>query len=331
MAILVTGGAGYIGSLLIRVLPRLYPGETIKILDNMFRQQHASLWNLPEGVTYEFLEADVRDVKAVRSMMKDVDTVFSLSDITNAPISFERKDLTWDVNFTGAMNVFDEAIRAEVVKYVYTSTCSVYGPTEGTVTEEAECKPASPYGQSKLKAERKMQFLAKEAGFDWTALRLGTVYGRTPALRLDTVVNRFAYLAAQATPLTVYKSAWKEKRPYLYVRDAMEAYVLAAMSHKARGEVFNAVSQNANMDMVIKAIHEAAHWLLMPPVTVKTVEKPMLNQLSYETDASKIRGYLGFSPKGQLVDGIEEIMRAFRGVSPIVKAWSTVDEDGIEV
>src|SRR6266487_4562107 len=111
MIVLVAGGAGYIGSRLIR--------------------------DLPKGPRYEFLEGDVRNESDVRTAVRDIDTVFSLSDITNAPVSFERKDLTWEVNHKGALHLFERAIEAGVRKFVYTSTCSVYGPTEGLVTEDA--------------------------------------------------------------------------------------------------------------------------------------------------------------------------------------------------
>ena len=313
MVVLVTGGCGYLGSALIRDLPKVpaFRGETIRILDNQMRERYVSLWNLPAGVRYEFLEGDVRNTDSVRQALRDVETVFSLSDITNAPVSFERKELTWDTNHKGVLHLFDQAFRAGVRKFVYTSTCSVYGPTAGVVTEDAECAPASPYGESKLAAEREMHRRAAEAGFDWTALRLGTVYGWTIGVRFDTIINRFTYLAAQGRPLTVYDTAWREKRPYVSAKDALQAYRIAATNPKTKGRVFNVVHENASMETIIGAIRK-----LYPDVQVTTTKTPSLNQLSYEVDGGRFRA-LGFRPKVGIVAGVRALTGKFRGIRPV--------------
>ncbi len=321
MTILITGGAGYLGSRLIREVHKMpsFEGQSIRILDNMIRERYVSLWNLPDDVQYEFLEGDVRSEDDVRRALQDVETVFSLSDITNAPLSFERKELTWEVNLKGALNVFELADRAGVEKFVYTSSCSVYGPTEGVVTEDAPCHPISPYGESKLEAEQTMYRRAKEAGFDWTALRLGTVHGWTVGIRFDTIINRFSYLAAQGRPLTVYDTAWREKRPYLHVSDAMAAYSVAATHPKAEGRVFNVVGDNANMETVIAAIRA-----VVPEVEVTTTETPSLNQLSYEVDCARFRR-LGFEAHSSIVDGVREMVEAFRGIAPVALPKATAE------
>jgi nucleoside-diphosphate-sugar epimerase len=313
MVVLVTGGTGYLGSQLIRDLARMsaFKGETIRVLDNQFRERYVSLWDLPKKVRYEFLEGDIRNEDALTQALHDVDVVFSLSDITNAPVSFERKELTWDTNHKGVLNLFDRAVRAGVRKFVYTSTCSVYGPTAGIVTEDADCKPASPYGESKLAAEREMRARASGIGFDWTALRLGTVYGWTIGMRFDTIINRFTYLAAQGRPLTVYDTAWVERRPYVSVTDAMQAYRIAATHSKAKGQVFNAVHENANMETIIGAIKN-----VFPAVEVATTKTPSLNQLSYEVDGSRFRS-LGFRPKVGIVDGVRTLAEKFHGIQPV--------------
>src|SRR5437762_10401322 len=283
MVVLVTSGTGYLGSHLIRDLPKMtaFNGETIRILDNQFRERYVSLWDLPKNVRYEFLEGDVRNGEAVAQAIRDADVVFSLSDITNAPVSFERKELTWETNHKGVLNLFDRAIRAGVRKFVYTSTCSVYGPTPGIVTEDAECKPASPYGESKLAAEREMNRRSAETGFAWTALRLGTIFGWTIAMRFLTIINRFTYPAAQGPPATAHATAWAEEAPYLSAADAMQAYRIAAGHPKAKGLVFNAVHENANMEATIGANRN-----VFPEVEVTTTQTPSLNQLSYEVDGS---------------------------------------------
>src|SRR3989442_6360100 len=250
MVVLVTGRSGYLGSQLIRDLPKMaaFKGATIRILDNQLRERYVSLWNLPKSVRYEFLEGDIRNPADLKQALQDVETIFSLSDITNAPLSFDRKELTLDTNYKGVLNLFDEALRDGVQKFVYTSTCSVYGPTSGVVNEDAECKPASPYGESKLAAEREMYGRAADAGFDWTAILLWTAYGWSIGMRFDTIVNRFTYLAAQGRPVTVYDTAWKEKRPYVSVKDPMQAYLLPPSNPMEKGQVLKVLYDNANME-----------------------------------------------------------------------------------
>lgn len=321
MTVLVTGGAGYLGSRLVRDIPRWkeFQGSTIRILDNMFRERYVSLWSLPKGPRYEFLEGDVRKEEDVRRALQDVETVFALSDITNAPVSFERKELTWEVNKKGALRVYEQAKLAGVRKFVYTSTCSVYGPTEGVVTEGAPCKPISPYGESKLEAEREMHKDAIESGFDWTALRLGAVHGWTVGMSFDTIINRFSYLAAQRQPLTVYDTAWREKRPYLHVADAMKAYSLAATHPETKGTVFNVVGENANMEAVIAAIRA-----VVPEVEVTTTKTPSLNPLSYEVDSSRF-AKLGFKARVTIEKGVREMVGKFRSISPVPLPRATVE------
>ena len=321
MVVLVTGGSGYLGSQLIRDLPKMAPfkGATIRILDNQLRERYVSLWNLPDGCRYEFLEGDVRNPADLKQALQEVETVFSLSDITNAPLSFDRRELTWDTNYKGVLNLFDEALRGGVRKFVYTSTCSVYGPTSGVVNEDAECKPSSPYGESKLAAEREMRDRAAEAGFDWTAIRLGTVYGWTIGMRFDTIINRFTYLAAQRRPLTVYDTAWREKRPYVSAKDAIQAYRLAATHSRAKGQVFNAVHENANMEAVISAIRS-----VFPQVEVTTTKTPSLNQLSYEVDGSRFRA-LGFRPRASIAAGVRSLAARFRGICPVPLIQATLE------
>ncbi len=313
MVVLVTGGAGYLGSQLIRDLPRWAPfrGEPIRVLDNMMRERYVSLWSLPKGARYEFLEGDVRKEEDIRQALHGVDVVFSLSDITNAPMSFERKELTWDTNHKGTLSLFENALREGVRKFVYTSTCSVYGPTSGVVDETAACKPVSPYGESKLAAETTMHARAAEAGFDWTSLRLGTVHGWTIGMRFDTIINRFTYLAAQGRPLTVFDTAWREKRPYVHVKDVMAAYKIAATKPKAKGQVLNVVGENANMETVINAIKA-----VIPGISVTTTKTPSLNQLSYEVDCSRI-AKLGFRARVTIPDGVREMLTKFAGIGPV--------------
>jgi UDP-glucose 4-epimerase len=306
MVVLVTGGAGYIGSELIREMPKdpKFKGETIRILDNMFRERYVALWNLPKDANYEMIEGDITKKEDVKKAMKDVKTVIDLAGITNAPLSFQREEMTKQVNYGGAMNVLEGAIDAGA-DLVYASTASVYGPTRGLVDETYDCKPVSPYGKYKLMAEQDILKAAREKGAKATALRLGTVYGWTIGMRFDTVIDRFAYLACIGAPLTVYDSAVNEKRPYAHVSDVVRGLMFAAGNRQMHGQVYNLVAQNAGVGEAVDAIKE-----FVPDVQVTITSTPSLNQLSYVLDTKKLAA-TGFGYKYTLREGVKNIIDKF--------------------
>lgn len=304
MKILVTGGCGYIGSKMIREIPKVYPNATIRIVDNFFREKHNSLWDLPEA-EYEFFEYDIRNKDQMMKATKDVDVIYDFAGITNAPISFEREELTKDVNLNGVINLINAFVENGCKKYVYASTASVYGPTKDVVNETSQCNPASPYGKYKLLAEQHLIKSSKEKDLDITALRLGTVYGWSVGMRFDTVIDRFCYLASIGAPLTVHIPALKEKRPYIHIEDVIRAFFFATNNKNTKGEVYNTVGQNSGIQEVLDAIKK-----IKPDVKTVLTENPTLNQLSYVLDSSKIIK-LGFETKFDLYHGIREIISKF--------------------
>jgi len=306
MVVLITGGAGYLGSELMRELPKdkRFAGTTIRVLDNMFRERYVSLWNLPKDAKYEMMEGDIRNKEDVKKAMQDVEIVYDLAGITNAPLSFEREELTKEVNYGGALVVLKEALN-KGAELIYSSTASVYGPTEGVVDETFECKPVSPYGKYKLMAEQEILKSAKENGLRGTTLRLGTVYGWTIGMRFDTVIDRFCYLASIGMPLTIYDSAVNEKRPYAHVKDVMRGFLFAAGRKDMHGETFNLVGHNAGVGEVADAIKE-----VLPKTEVKITSTPSLNQLSYVLDDGKMKK-LGFEHEYTLKEGVKDIIDSF--------------------
>src|SRR6266516_2171998 len=141
MVILVTGGCGYIGSRLIRDLAssKRFAGSTIRVIDNMLRERYVAIMDLPTQGHFEFLEGDIRNDGYLKKAFKDVDMVVDLAGITNAPLSFERKELTCDVNVGGGRKVVELAVNAGVERFVYSSTVSVYVSSIGMVEEKYTC------------------------------------------------------------------------------------------------------------------------------------------------------------------------------------------------
>lgn len=308
MTVLVTGGLGYLGSRLIREVPDhpAFSGEEIRILDNFRQPRFHALWDLPSYADYSFVEGDIRDADTRERALKDIDTVFHLAAITNAPETFDIPEETWEVNHRAAVDLYKDARRAGVDQFVNAVTCSVYGQTEREITEEFDCEPESPYGEAKLAAEQEM-FELHDGGMELTGLRLGTVYGWTTGMRFDTVVDKFALLAATGQPLTVYENAENQKRPYLHVQDSVRSMLFAA-EHLGDGEAYNVVGQNAPLRDVVEAIE--AHF---PNVEVGYTEAEQLNQLSYVVSDEKIRRE-GFETAYSLDQGVRELADKFRAM-----------------
>jgi len=306
MVILVTGGCGYIGSQLIRELPGKFENETIRIIDNMIREKYVSLWNLPKKCKYEFFEGDITKEDDIRKAMRDVEIVFDLAGITNAPLSFQRKELTMEVNVGGVQKILKECLNNGVKKYVYTSSASVYGPTTNEADENYECKPISPYGESKLLAEKEIQKTIDENGLNISILRLGTVHGWSIGMRFDTVIDRFVFQSCIGLPMTIWEVNKNEKRPYLHVKDASRALIYSS-NNKIKG-IFNVVSENAKLMDVVETIRN-----LIPNSSVIFTKKKNLNQLSYTLSSSKFKKN-GFKFNYKIKDGVREIAEKFEAL-----------------
>ncbi|NLV08388.1 NAD-dependent epimerase/dehydratase family protein [Halomicrobium mukohataei] len=306
MTVLVTGGLGYIGSRLIREIPDhpAFSGEEIRIMDNFRQPRFHALWDLPSYADYDFVEGDIRDAEDRAEALEGVDTVFHLAAITNAPETFDIPEKTWEVNHEAAVDLFKDAREADVDEFVNAVTCSVYGTTEEKIEEGFDCEPESPYGEAKLAAEQEM-FELYDGEVGLTGLRLGTVYGWTTGMRFDTVVDKFALLAAMGEPLTVYEGAEDQQRPYLHVQDSVRSMLFAA-ENLGDGEPYNVVGQNGRLQDVVDAI--VNHF---PNVEIGYTEAEQLNQLSYIVSDGKIRSE-GFETCYTLDQGVEELADKFR-------------------
>ncbi len=306
MTVLVTGGLGYLGSRLIREIPDhpAFSEEKIRIMDNFRQPRFHAMYDLPSYANYDFVEGDIRDADDRAEALDGVDTVFHLAAITNAPETFDIPEKTWEVNHEAAVELYQDARESGVSEFVNAVTCSVYGTTEQKIEEDFDCEPESPYGEAKLAAEQEM-FDRYTGEMNLTGLRLGTVYGWTTGMRFDTVVDKFALLAAKGEPLTVYRGAEQQQRPYLHVQDSVRSMLFAA-ENLGNGEAYNVVGQNGRLQDVVDAIER--HF---PNVEIGYTEAEQLNQLSYIVSDEKIR-LEGFETCYTLDQGVEELADKFR-------------------
>jgi len=296
---MITGALGHIGAALIRNLDDSLFDEVV-LLDNLLSQRFPSLYNLPKKkFKYRFLREDI--------LTFDFDTYFKdhstqalvhLAAITDAAHSHEIPEQVEIVNFKGLQRVADACLKNKV-KLLFPSSTSVYGSAEEKVDETSKLKPQSPYAEAKLNAEKHIQKLGKK-GLKFVICRFGTIFGQSVGTRYDTAVNRFTWQAVTGQPITVWKTAWKQRRPYLYLGDCVAAINFILKKDLFDREIYNVLTQNFTVEDVATTIKK-----YIPTMAVNYVDSPIMNQLSYDVDDTKFRK-LGFKPSGDLKKGVGE-------------------------
>jgi UDP-glucose 4-epimerase len=304
--LLITGPLGHIGSHLIRHLDRSAVGGDVILLDNLESRRYPSLYGLPDDVRFRFVQENVLTAD-FSLLLRDVRTVIHLAAMTDAEGSHKIPEQVEQVNFHGLKRVADACL-AHGVQLLFASTTSVYGSPASRVDEECvELRPQSPYAEAKLTSERYLRDLAGE-GLRSVICRFGTVFGHSVGMRYDTAVNRFTWQAATGRAITVWRTAWRQKRPYLHIADCAQAINLLVRRELFDGHTYNVVTANFTVEEVVNVIRE-----FVPDLTVTFVESPNMNELSYEVDDSKIRR-LGYVPTGALADGIRETVAQLGGI-----------------
>jgi len=282
--ILITGGLGHIGSKLIHSLS---PDEFSKvfIIDNLLTQRYSSLFNLPSGTDYSFIDNDILDVDMLQ-LTKNIDIVIHLAAITDAPSSFEKHEEVELVNFQGTKRIAEACIENKI-KLFFPSTTSIYGTQSDTVDEDCpieELKPQSPYASYKLKSEEMLKSMKEEHGLKYVTCRFGTIFGKSIGMRFHTAVNKFCWQAVMGKPLTVWKTAMNQKRPYLGVNDAVRSIKFIIMKNLFNGEIYNIVSSNNSVDEIVQLIKSKINH-----VEIEMVDSQIMNQLSYHVLSDKIK------------------------------------------
>lgn len=311
MKVLVTGGCGYIGSVLV---PQLQAAETVRkvtVLDSLSTGSPRNLLGARVGTDtgVDFRRGDVREYGDVESAMRDVDTVVHLAAITGAGSTHDREDETYAVNLNGTRNVLTAADKLGVTNVVFASSCNNYGRASSTdITEETEPDPLNPYAETKRRAEQMLAEYVSDGSFHGTALRMSTNYGFAPGIRFNLVVNHFVFRALTDRPLTVYGdgSNW---RPFIHVRDAARAFKHAACSPEAWTElVYNVGSNDENyrIDEIAAIVREEVDKKL--DITFLEDEHP---GPSYHVNFDRV-AETGFEPSWTVRDGVRDIVDEFK-------------------
>ncbi|MAZ46223.1 MAG: UDP-glucose 4-epimerase [Rickettsiales bacterium] len=298
--ILITGGAGYVGSALVPKL--LKEGYKVTVLDLMIYGQDV----LKPHKNLKILKGDIRDQNLLKKNIANMDAVIHLACISNDP-SFElNKTLGRDIN----LNAFEPLVKisrdCRVKRFIYASSSSVYGiKKETNVNEEMNLEPLTDYSKFKADCEKILQ---KYQNIDFTTvtIRPATVCGFAPRQRLDLVVNILTNLAYHKREITVFGG--DQLRPNIHIDDMVDAYLLLLKSpdKKIAGKIFNAGYENFSVEKLSKDVKDVIG------DDVSLIYKKTEDNRSYHISSEKIKSELGFIPKKNIKDAVIDLQNAFK-------------------
>src|SRR3954453_5192892 len=298
--VLVAGGAGYIGCVLVpRLLDR---GYRVRVLDRLYFGEEP-LAAFRDRI--ELVVGDVRDLPG--SALGGVDGVITLSGLSNDPTAEYDPEANWQMNALGTEALAESCVERGIERYVFASSCSLYdGLPPGMHDERAPIVPRAAYATSKRYGEEALLRLV-EAGLHPGLLRHGTVYGWSPRMRFDLVVNTFVKDALLNQRLLLHGGGWMW-RPLVDVRDVSDAMIAAfeAPTDAVRGEIFNVLHSNYQIRELAMLVAGSVQ-LTGRRVSLEEVPAPRLTR-DYECSNTKLASRLGFQPSRSVVEAIEGIL-----------------------
>ena len=301
MKVLVTGGGGYIGSVLVQML--LERGYKVKCLDRFFFGVE-TLSDVAGDPNLEIVKDDIRWFDP--TLLRDVDAVMDLAALSNDPSGELDPTKTMEINYKGRVRVAKLSKKYGVERYILASSCSVYGFQDEVVDENSPTNPLTTYAKANVLAERET-LLLNDDNFSVTVLRQATVYGLSPRMRFDLAINGMVlgFYKHGKIPIMRDGTQW---RPFVHIRDTARAFITVLESERdlIKGEIFNVGSNEQNYQ--IKPLAELIADAIGLPFNFEWYGSP--DKRSYRVDFSKIRDVLGFKPKYTPKEGAKEIYDA---------------------
>ncbi len=304
--VLVTGGAGYVGGVLI---PRLLDkGYRVTVYDTCWYGRD----HLPRHPRLEVVEGDIRDTLKLAMALAGVHTVLHLACVSNDPSFDLDPNLSKSINFDCFETIVIAAKQAGVRRFVYCSSSSVYGVSEQpNVTEEHPLIPVSHYNLYKGLCEP-ILLRYMSPSFETVIIRPATVCGYSPRQRLDLSVNILTNLAVNKGEITVFGG--NQLRPNLHIKDMCTAYetLIEAPPDKIQGQIFNCGFQNLSISKIAETVRDVVKQEIPEKGTINIVTTPSNDPRSYHINSDKIRRVLGFEPKHTVEDAVRDLVKAFR-------------------
>lgn len=324
MKIFVAGGSGYIGSVLVPVL--LESGHEVTVLDRLYFGDTIAKARAEFGDKLSVVRADIRTFDP--AALQGHEVVVDLCGISNDPSCELEPRLTHSVNVEGGRRLITLAREAGVRRYVFSSSCSVYGHGEGLgLTETSGRHPVSLYARAKAEVEDLLMETGRASGgaFEAVALRLATVFGLSPRMRFDLAVNVMTKNAYVARRITV-DGGGKQWRPFVHVRDVANAFQMAAELPRktVAGQVFN-IGSDANNVQIMNLAFRVRDALPGTEIVTAPTDPDLRD---YNVSFAKAHEVMGFATRHSIDDGIREIHEALRSgaLDPDDRRWYTLKQ-----
>jgi nucleoside-diphosphate-sugar epimerase len=300
--VLVIGGAGYIGSALLPKL--LAKGYHVRLLD-MLIYGVEPIEEIISHPNLEVMQADFRQVDKVVEAMRNIDAVVHLGAIVGDPACALDEELTIEVNLMATRMIAEVAKGTNVSRFIFASTCSVYGANSATLDERSALNPVSIYARSKLASERVLMSMAG-SGFGPTSLRFGTIYGLSARTRFDLVINLLTATALVDRRITIFGG--DQWRPFVHVDDAAEAVfrTLEAPLPLVGNQIFNVGSDEQNY--TIQQVGEMIARLI--PDAELVSKGSDTDPRDYKVSFAKLVKTLGFTPRRTVEEGVRQVIEA---------------------
>ena len=297
--ILLIGGGGYLGTILCCRL--LEEGYTVRIFDSfIYGKKPVQMFNDDERVGV--IEGDIRNIESVNKIMDGIGSVIHLAAVVGDPASLARPEQTLQTNHLASLVLAESCKMKRIKRFIYASTCSVYGVGKEVLDEDAPLNPVSLYAKTKISSEQSILAMMDD-NFAPTIMRMSTLYGWSPRMRFDLVVNTMTMTAFTEKKINIYGG--EQWRPLVHVKDAAEAYieVLKKDTSEMRGKVYNVGSETQNYKIkdVAKLIVGAIKNVGM------NIEKTSTDARDYRVSFKRIQDELGFTVKHGIAEAAKEI------------------------
>jgi len=306
--ILVTGGAGFIGSHIVDKLTE--KGFEVTVFDNLDTGHIENIASHRGKKGFHFIKGDIRDLDLIKKTLKDVDVVFHEAALASVTLSVQNPIATNDVNVTGTLNLLKVSADLGVKRFIYASSAAVYGDTPSPKKrEDMSSNPTSPYGISKLAAENYVKTYYKVYGLETVSLRYFNVYG--PRQRFDIncayggAITIFINRLLKNMPPVIYGDG-EQTRDFIYIKDIIKANMLALNSTDAAGQVFNiGTGTNISVNQVAKVLKDALNKKRLKNV----YSPPRAAEVKHGyADISKAKEILGYNPSFSIQSGLPELV-----------------------
>ena len=304
--ILVTGGAGFIGSHIVDRL--LQEGVTVRVLDNLSTGEKKNLAQHQNNKSLKFIEGDIRNFDLIKKAVKGVDAVIHEAALVSVTRSVQDPLLSTEINVTGTLNLLKACVEAHVKRFVFASSCAVYGDTKTLPNHEKLApKPLSPYAADKLAVENYAKVFHELYGLETICLRYFNVYGpRQKYGPYSGVISIFINCLLKNEAPLIYGDG-KQTRDFINIKDVVEANMLALSKQNAAGEIFNiSTGKTTTLNNLALTIQK-----IMEKTDIKPVHaEPRSGDIKHSYgDITKARKNLGYEPKVQLEKGLSDLIK----------------------